>query len=273
MGNHSSKQLARVVGAVLLACSTAHSQTSIRIEAETMQLDTFGVEMLDAASNGALINLKGPGLAGSATAPFPGSTGKYDVSVVYHDENDGVAQISFFIGGESLDVWPLDLKRSYKEQAEVPNRRTRQIGTGITVNNGDEIRIEGVQGNWDHANVDYVEFAVSGQSDPFTLPAGQIVGFYTAAQVRIELQPGEFGSAVSWCDDGDTALSGGLLTRPLNPQNGTNSPDFNFRLISFLKITDGRTGMEGWSVGGVNESPAPLVAIVGVNATCADRAY
>ena len=132
--------------------------TPIRIEAEDMKSDTYRTESLNFASNGALINLKGPGLNGSATTAFPGSSGQYDVFVVYHDENDGVAMLTVSIAGVSLASWTLDQLIPHGQQPEVFNRFTRQIASGHTVSNGDEIRIDGLQGNWDHANVDYIEF-------------------------------------------------------------------------------------------------------------------
>jgi hypothetical protein len=134
---------------------------AIRIEAEDMQLDTYRVEALDFASDGALINLKGPGLNGSATTTFPGMDGEYDVSVVYHDENDGLAQLTVTIAGVSIDSWILDQTIPGGAQPQDYNRFSRQIATDLTVNNGDTIRIDGLQENWDHANVDYIEFAVA----------------------------------------------------------------------------------------------------------------
>ena len=132
-------------------------QSTVQIEAEDMRLYTYRVETLDFASDGALINLKGPGLNGSVSAAFPGNSGKYDITVVYHDENDGVAQLFVTIAGVAVDSWLLDF-RSTEAQAKPANRRVREIATGYTVNNGDEIRIDGLQGNWDHANVDYIKF-------------------------------------------------------------------------------------------------------------------
>ena len=100
----------------------------------------------------------GPGTNGSATMAFPGDTGQYDISVVYHDENDGVAQLSVSIAGVSVDSWVLDQRIPDGQQPEEFNRFTRQVATDYTVNKGDEIRIDGLQGNWDNANVDYIEF-------------------------------------------------------------------------------------------------------------------
>ena len=129
-----------------------------RIEAEDMRLDGYRIETLDFASGGALINLKGPAVNGNATAQFSGVSGEYDVIVVYHDENDGVAQLTVSIAGVSVDSWALDKRIPDGQQPEEFNRFSRQVATGYTVNNGDEIRIDGLQGNWDNANVDYVEF-------------------------------------------------------------------------------------------------------------------
>jgi hypothetical protein len=138
----------------------------IRLEAEDMQLDTYRIEALDFASGGALINLKGPGFVGSAKLPFPGATGEYDIVVVYHDENDGLAQLSVSINDREVDSWMLDERVKGGEQPIEANRFTRQVATGYTVNNGDEIAIYGLQGNWDHANVDYIEFVYRQQSPP-----------------------------------------------------------------------------------------------------------
>jgi len=62
------------------------------------------------------------------------------------------------IAGVSVDSWSLVQKIPGGEQPEEFNRFTRQIATGLAVNSGDEVRIDGLQGSWDHANVDYIEF-------------------------------------------------------------------------------------------------------------------
>lgn len=49
--------LLTIGGLLLVSSSTAHAQTIIRMEAEDMTLDTYRVEVLDFASDGALINL------------------------------------------------------------------------------------------------------------------------------------------------------------------------------------------------------------------------
>jgi hypothetical protein len=133
----------------------------IRIEAEDMQLVTYRPETQGFASGGQLINLKGPGASGSATAAFEGKSGQYTVDVVYHDENDGQAELAVSIAGVTVDTWILEEKIAGGEQAEDFNRFTRRVAGSLTVNKGDEIRIDGLQGNWDHASVDYIEFTES----------------------------------------------------------------------------------------------------------------
>ncbi len=98
----------------------------------------------------------------------------------------------------------------------------------------------------------------------------QIIGYYTATQDSTVLQPGEFGGVRSICDPGDYAVSGSIVTRVVNASHGTNSPAFNFRLISSGLVIDGATGEQSWVLQGVNESPAPLGADIRVAARCAD---
>ena len=148
------------------ALAEPSSQTAIRIEAEDMRLDTFRIEERDFASGDALINLKGPGFNGSATTAFAGTSGLYDLIVVYHDENDGDAMLTVSVAGIPIDSWTLDRGVPGGRQAETFNRFSRQVATGIVVSTGDEIAIDAVQGNWDHANVDYIELVLREPSQP-----------------------------------------------------------------------------------------------------------
>ena len=69
-----------------------------------------------------------------------------------------IAQLTVSIAGVSVDSWTLEQRISGGAQPKEFNRITRKIASGFAINNGDELRIDGLQGNWDHANVDYVEF-------------------------------------------------------------------------------------------------------------------
>ena len=106
---------------------------------------------------------------------------------------------------------------------------------------------------------------------PDLLP-NQIEGFYSAVQDRKLVQPGDFDSVGSTCDRGDQAISGGIVIRVIGATNGTNAPDFYFRIISVGLVIAGDTGDQSWFLQGVNESPSPLVADIRVSAICADIA-
>jgi parallel beta-helix repeat protein len=199
MTNSANRTLLGIGGVLLLASGMSQAQTTVRMEAEDMQLDTYRIEVLDFASNGALINLKGEGFVGTATAPFPGVGGEYDIRVVYHDENDGLAQLTVSINDREVDSWTLDERVKYGEQPIEANRFTREIATGYAVATGDEITINGLQGNWDHANVDYIEFVPAGEP---TLGEAIVLDFTDPDDCVIE-KPGYYVLDRSW-DLGDT---------------------------------------------------------------------
>ena len=184
-----------ICGLLLLDWGTAYSQTTIRMEAENMQLDTMRVEAVSFASNSALINLKGPGFAGSASGSFPGPSGDYDIVVMYHDENDGEAQLSVSIDGTVVDSWTLDKLVSGGRNVIEANRFSRQIASGYNVSQSDLIEINALQGNWDNANVDYIEFSGSVPPPP---PADNIA--YVAKSGGNYDDPIEaLNDSESWC--------------------------------------------------------------------------
>ena len=195
MTSTAKRDLLAISGLLLLAWGHAQPQTTIRIEAEDMRLDTYIVEAQDFASNGALINLKGPGITGSASAAFPGPTGNFDITVVYYDENDGDAQLSVLIEGEVVDSWTLDQLVAGSRHATVSSRFARQVATNHTISNGDEIQIYGLQGLWDHANVDYIEFV--GLSAP---PTPDNFAFVAKSGGNYDDPVAALDDSDSWCN-------------------------------------------------------------------------
>ena len=195
MASTVKRNLLAISTLLLFAWGVAHPQTAFRMEAEDMQRDTYIVESQDFASNGALINLKGPGITGSVRAAFPGPTGNYDITVAYHDENDGDAQLSVSIDGEAVDCWTLDQEVASARHATVSNRFARQVATDYSVSNGVEIRIDGLQGLWDHANVDYIEFM--GLSAP---PTPDNFAFVAKSGGNYDDPIEALDDSDSWCD-------------------------------------------------------------------------
>lgn len=154
----STRALLAAGSLLVLACSTARAETVIRWEAEDIGGEGLRRENLTFASNGAIVNLKGPADVGFIDAQFTDSDGTWDVVVVYHDENDGEAQLGVSIAGTPIDSWVLDRRIPGARQAEEFNRFTRKVANGIAIKYGDYVRVDARQGNWDHANIDYIEF-------------------------------------------------------------------------------------------------------------------
>ena len=65
---------------------------------------------------------------GSAESAFAGPNGNYDVFIAYHDEIDGVAQLTVEISGENVATLNLD-EASGDAQPTERNLRIRQIAS------------------------------------------------------------------------------------------------------------------------------------------------
>ena len=138
---------------------------AIRTEAESMDIMGYFVESNSNASGGQLLRTNSSGIA---TTQFSGVSGYYNVIVAYYDENDGVSTISSSLGDTELDSWQLtqDLGSHIVGQ----NRALRTVATQVQINTGDELRLEGLRVDGEHARLDYVEFVtVSAPIDPTTI--------------------------------------------------------------------------------------------------------
>ncbi len=132
---------------------------SLRVEAERMTLTSgFRVRNGTFASAGAFINLfETQAATGTATTTFSGSSGTYNVTVGYFDENDGNASLQLSIGGQVVDTWTLNESTSSNSPASV-NSRIRTIPTPINITSGSTIIIIGTRNLGDNASVDYINF-------------------------------------------------------------------------------------------------------------------
>lgn len=179
----------------VVAISADAIANPIRIEAEDMTLNTYRVENLSSASNGAVINLKGPGIVGSAETIFPGQGGDYDIFIAYHDESDGVAQMTVSLSDGTVETLTLD-ELTGDRQPTADNLRIRQIATARSVSANSELRITALQGNWDHANVDYIEFVptASQSAQGFAVVAAAGGDYTNPIEAVQNLSTGD-----SWC--------------------------------------------------------------------------
>lgn len=203
----SNSKLSTLVLLIVLSFTLQYSNANgatIRLEAEDMSLSGFRVEPLASASGGYLINLRGTPESGTATASFSGVTGNYDILVGYHDENDGVARLSVAIAGTLLDAWNLENSPG-SAQPRAVNFLIRQVAVDYTITNGDVIELSGMQGKWDHANIDYIEFVPQDSGGPPSQANPPIVlDFSTGDPMTID-EPGYYVLDRDWSLDRSTS--------------------------------------------------------------------
>ncbi|MEM6531081.1 MAG: hypothetical protein AAF654_00590 [Myxococcota bacterium] len=108
-------------------------------EAETLLLNQFTVSANSAASNGRWIQTQ-PGATGTATLQFNGDPGRYTVTVIYFDENDGESAARLLVNDVEVDrwTWSADLGSSI---ASLETRTERQV-SDVTLDRGDEVTLE-----------------------------------------------------------------------------------------------------------------------------------
>jgi alpha-glucuronidase len=129
-----------------------------RIEAESMQLQGYApvdVEPLEDASGGKAVACQPPASECAASFHFSGASGTYQLNIQYFDQNNGKAKFRVFAAGHQIDAWVAD--------DTLPNTKlggdtsTRRQINGVTLLQGDEIRVEGIPNGGELAAIDYVE--------------------------------------------------------------------------------------------------------------------
>ncbi len=133
-----------------------------RIEAEAMQLQgyvPFEVVPRETASGGKAIECPPPAQICSATFPFDGAAGKYEVDVEYFDQNNGKSKFRVLVGDRVVDEWIADDHLPATKPGGDSSTRRRILG--LALRPGDTIRIEGVPDGEEHAALDYVEIHAS----------------------------------------------------------------------------------------------------------------
>lgn len=142
------------------AASTALVAPSpIRVEAETLQLNTYRTEASTLASGGSLIGLKGGATneVGTASGTFRGASGTYNIKIGYFDEADGTARIETRIGTNLVATTTLNQQLGGSVMTS-GNRVERIVASGVTVQQGDRFELRGLENAEEHARIDYIEF-------------------------------------------------------------------------------------------------------------------
>jgi alpha-glucuronidase len=138
-----------------------------RTEAETMTLNGYQPEDVtpwEAASGAKAVACRKPDAQCTAEFRYRGAAGRYDISVRYFDQNNGVASFEVFIGGRRIDRWlandsfPTDKINSHSSTL----RRIQRVALRA----GDQIRIQGVTDKGEPAPLDYVEIKPAAAQTP-----------------------------------------------------------------------------------------------------------
>jgi alpha-glucuronidase len=136
-----------------------------RVEAEAMQLSGYSVADVipwENASGGKAIECT---VAQTCTATFRPSViaGTYEIDVQYFDVNNGSAKFRLFAGDRLLDEWTAS---DHLPATKIGgDSSTKHRITGVPLNAGEMIRIEGIPNAGDHAALDYLEILPAHRSD------------------------------------------------------------------------------------------------------------
>jgi len=134
-----------------------------RIEAEAMQLRGYSVvEVIpwENASGGKAIECDNLETC-EASFRFTREAGKYDLDIVYFDQNNGVSRFRAFARGQLIAEWAADgtlpATKIGGDSSSLHKIRA------VMLDSGDEVRIEGTRDGGEHAAIDYVRIRPSAE--------------------------------------------------------------------------------------------------------------
>ena len=133
-----------------------------RVEAEAMRLQGYApleVVPRETASGGKAVECAPPAQKCSATFRFDGAAGQYEMDVEYFDQNNGKSKFRVLVGDKVVDEWMADDHLPATKPGGDSSTRRRIFG--LALRPGDNIRIEGVPDDEEHAALDYVELHAS----------------------------------------------------------------------------------------------------------------
>jgi alpha-glucuronidase len=133
-----------------------------RMEAEEQQLDGYEftkIEPWEAASGRGAAQVAGSANTGSVRFKYGGQPGRRDVRVQYFDEEDGVSQFKLFVAGKLIDRWQADDHLPTPTKVPDAHSSSCRMVRDVSLQAGDEIRIEGIADRGERAAIDYIEVA------------------------------------------------------------------------------------------------------------------
>jgi len=143
----------------------------LTVEAEDMALTGYRVEDVQAASGGEVIRLKED--VGEASMTFGAQGGTYDLELAYIDENDGQGQIELWVNDtliETIDLTQDDGGSGYGWTSI----STAKI-TDVTLQQGDQIVLRGIQDAWEYARIDALTFCEKQNAPPVAIADAAVI--------------------------------------------------------------------------------------------------
>ena len=160
---------------VSVSLSMTHASEK-RVQAEQMQLTNYQVGSI---GNTTFIRLTG--LTGVAKFKFSFPSGKYDMDARYMSEKIGQNTYAVYVNDIQVVSW---LGKNRDDQWHNMNEQQWHIPRNVTINNGDDIRIETLSGTGSLAILDYIEFTESNKTSS------------TTRQSQVTIYPEEYGRAI-----------------------------------------------------------------------------
>ena len=219
---------------------------SIRIEAENMALDGYRIESdgsFNFASGQAYTSLAdgGENETGTATLQFSGDSGKYDITVGYFDENDGVSSFSLVQGDRTIRRW----RAARRNRGEDPSDRSlvQRTFANISLTKGDRIQLVGTEDGGEAARIDYIEF-----TPQFVTPPDPSVPLAGSNGI-LEIMP--LGDSITQGEDAQTPVDQQTGFRD-DLANKLNSAGIQFDFVGSRDHGDGfdsqHEGRAGWTI-------------------------
>lgn len=127
----------------------------ISMKAKDMILTNYYVEANSYLSGDTCIHLSGVGATGDASYYFSDTTGLYDMTVWYFDENDGECTMRVYVDSTKADEWVAN--QDLGSPNPVAQTRTSRTIKGLAIAHGAKIELEAVQNGQEWGRYDNVE--------------------------------------------------------------------------------------------------------------------
>lgn len=141
--------------------------SSLLLEAEDMTLSGYSRKSASHTSGGAFAELSRG--KGSATVTFTGATGQYDLSLGYFDESDGRSSFRVRVNNSTVASFRAD-QTTGSTTTDSQSLTQRTLAKGVTLTNGQTIRIEGSDNRSENAAIDYLKLTPIASTAPVETP-------------------------------------------------------------------------------------------------------